>query len=166
MTLNLDNHLLQAEDGLITAFLWQFALEVFAGLCAVVASSLLALLIKVGAFNWGMLDSGGCSILDLGSKSVVASGLRGLGSSVGRLCDILLLERCILVVCCLDLISKVVFGEIGCFMPSVFFSRVVNLRKITLGRVDLSSRLLGSISSNVAEQDYDIVNCGSISTLK
>ena len=51
-------------------------------------------------------------------------------------------------------------------MPGVVFSSSVDLGKIALGWVVFSGRLLGSISSNIPEQDYEIVNCGSISVLK
>lgn len=162
VALHLNDHLLQAPDGLLTALLRHLALEVVVELVATGASLLLILLGNLGSKLLLALLQPGLSIessvgAGLALVGTELSGITGIARSLGvsslvsitnSLLDILLANGHPL----LDGVLEVVLGEVGVLVPSVVLSGLVNLLESLLRGSDLVGGVLSSIASNVAEE--------------
>lgn len=145
MTLNLNNHLLETPDGLITALLWHLLFEIFPGMTGSVAEAVLGLVGHIGRGavfkrvdpsrgTAPSIHAGGGAMLGIVSSKPsgitrVASATRMsiLGSVTSRIAKILAIERLLLVELSLGLILDILPGEIGNVMPGVIISRAINL---------------------------------------
>lgn len=175
VSLDLNNHLLQAVDDLFAAFLWHLALEVLTGALTELASSLLLLL--AGVLVHAVLQSTSrgigtgrwvhaCALLALalllsgkvGSISWIAR-TRWVGSLGG-------VTSCVLQILlanwngAADLLLDLSSGEIGGLVPCVVLGWLVNLLQCLLVRVDFGGSLLCGVTSNIAEKSDGILHCG------
>ena len=166
VALDLDNHLLQAPDGLLTALLRHLALEVVVELVATGASLILVLL---GNLSRQLLLA--CLEATLGVEASVVTGLafvstelrgvtgitraigvRSLVGIAGGLLDVLLADRDLLPQGLLEVTPR----HVGVLVPGVVLSGSINLRELILGGLDLVGSVLGGISSNVTEKSGGI----------
>jgi hypothetical protein len=172
MSLNLNNHLLQAPDGLFASLLGHLALEVVLPAGFVILRLVLALVrngVRSLIFHSAKSSCGAsnriqaCGLTStflLLTSSQVSSGggitvaiwvssLRGIAS--GLLC-ITFAERNL----GLDLVTKGGRRQVWDVVPCVLFSWLIESAESILGRLNLASSLGGSVASNGAEKDSGV----------
>lgn len=176
MSLDLDDHLLEAVDGLVAAFLGDLLLDVASTALSVLTSTVLSFLGNVLASSLmklvgtvlsalGSVNSRVATItLVTGSKIgcigrvAGASGVSNLGCVTKGASGLLSAERLLLVILGLGLVLKVLLGEIRNIVPGVVLGGSVNLVELLIGGVDLVSRLLSGITGHVSEEDRGIAH--------
>lgn len=156
MALNLNNHLLEAPDGLFAAFLGHLLRHVVLGLVEDLAALLLALFWNIGRSLF---------LEVLGSSCRPGSGdilVRARGLLPGCLCifggglGTILAEWLVLVVLVLD--RALDARDRGHIVPGIVIGRFVNLTELFLARLKPGCSILCTISSNVTEKDCGVVD--------
>ncbi len=176
MSLDLDNHLLETEDGLVTTLLGQLVLHVVLGAVASVTSTVLGLVGNVGR---GLVPEGLRTRLKTllgvhagrGALALVLDGEVGgagritrvtrmgsLSGVAGGLVELVAIEGLLLVVLLLDLVAELVARHVGHIVPGIVVGRLVDLVELVLGRVDAVGGLLGGVTGDVAEEDGGILD--------
>lgn len=169
MSLNLNDHLLQAPDKLLTPLLGHLCLEVVLATLTDLLGPLLVVLAGVGRDL----------LLEVGSRDLSAGARVGLGSALLLVLSCTLscigrVTRAIRVGCLggvtaslldilladgnarLELLLKVVLVKVGSLVPGVVVGGSVDVLELLVCRVDLVRRLLCSIASNVAKEDAGV----------
>ena len=159
MSLNLDYHLLETQDDLVTALFWYLVLEVVVGALAILAELLFLVLVKatgevvlevLGA-SFATLLSG---ILIVDTLCIVLSMILCIGSGV---LNVLLAQRQSVLEVGLHAL------DIRLLVPGVVFGMLVDLIELFFRWVDLAGCLGGCITSDVAEQNGSIVHWSRVS---
>lgn len=179
MTLDLDDHLLQAPDALFATLLGHLALEVVLGALIVdLGLGLGIVLFLLGVFGdvlarclfqsvnsrlgtgLGIDTRDGVVLLVLSNKSGGIGGIArtgrvsGLRSIAGGLLKVLLAERLV----CVDLVLEVISRQIRNLVPRVLLGRVVDLCKLVRRWLDLGRSLGSSITGNGSRKDTSIAH--------
>lgn len=166
VALHLNNHLLETPDGLLAALLGHLALEVVVELITtgsglllilfgdLLAELLLALLKAALCIQASVVASLALVSTELGDVTWITRplGVGSLAHITGDLLCILLANGYLL----LDSIPEVALGEVGVLVPSVLFSRLINLAKSFLRRSNLVGSVLSSVASDVAEKSGSV----------
>lgn len=179
--MNLDHHLLETPDGLVTALLRHLVGEVVLGalltftdiVLRVVGDVLASLLLERRGPRLGSsdrIDTGAgalllilsCRVGDVGGITR-AAWVRCLASITYRIFEIAFATWALLAVCGLDLVLDVARRQVRDVMPCVIIRWFIDLGQLLIGWVDLVGGLLSGISSNVANQDRSIVYWGHVS---
>jgi hypothetical protein len=172
VSLDLDNHLLQPPDSLVTTLLGHLGLEVVLGAFTVLAGLVLLVFGNVGIHAVGKVvdtssesldsvDSGpavrvvGCTLSGVTGVAGVV-GVSSLGGIAGYVAELVARDRLIAVHLLTHLVLEVVAREVGSVVPLVVGSRLVHLTELVLGGADLSGGLGGGIAGDVAEEEGGI----------
>ena len=159
MALNLNNHFLQAEDGLFTTLLRNLVLQVILGPVTSGTSVLLVLIwdslgyvLFRGRFKIVLCSLGtslgvhtrvGTLLLSIGFESSSILGIArsrwvcSLGSITSGILEVIARQWLVFVILILGLRFEVCRGEIGHVVPSVIFRRLINLVQTIFRWVDL-----------------------------
>lgn len=176
VTLDLDNHLLQAVNGLVATLLRHLILEVIGSAVFACTSLVLGLVRDVlpglVAEIAGTLASTGLGINTRVATGLLVtvcklSGVSGVTRStrVGSLSSVtksalglVLVEGLLFVVLVSGLLLQGRCRKIGNIVPCVVRSWLVNLVELVLRWVDLGSCLLGGITSHITDQNSGIAH--------
>ncbi len=160
MALDLGDHLLQAPDGLLAAFLGHFLAQV-----------ILRLLRDFPATLFGVFRNVGRCLVAKRSSSSLCASLTGLlivlaiaslvsvcsiGSIIGGFVDVILGERLLLLVSRLHLRPKVVLGKIWSIVPGVILSSLVELSKLVFFWIHSVCGILSGITSHISDENSRI----------
>jgi hypothetical protein len=176
VALDLNDHLLQAVDGLLATLLGELLLHVVVGTVSGIASTLLGLLRNVltgllletvstllkalGGIDTRvgvLLLIAASEVSDIG-RVTRATGVSGLGGVTESTLGLISVKGLLLVVLRLGLVLEVVLGKVRNIVPSVVLSGLVDLVELILGRVDLVGRLLSSITGHISEENASIAH--------
>lgn len=180
MTLNLDDHFLEAPDGLIPPVFRHLAVEVVAravlGGLRGVLNTILGLIGGIGrhlvleAVDASLgtslsIDTGASTLLlvagsELGRILGIprSAGMSGLGRIASHILHVLAGERRVLIDEIGSLAFQVARRKIRCLMPGVILGRTIDLRKLILRGIDLIGSRLRSIASHVAKENGRIAH--------
>lgn len=174
MTLNLNNHLLQPINGLLTTFLRQLLIEKLPGMTYGVLGAILGLIRNVGRSAISKrVDSGGSSSLGIhaGRSSLLGivrskvgsipriarpSRVARLSGIASRIAHVLRAERLLLIILVSSPSLHVRHGRN--VMPGVGVGRTVNLTELVLRGLNTTRRLGRSVTGNVTEKEGSVVH--------
>ena len=164
MSLDLGNHLLQALEGLVAAFLRHLCTQIVFGALCLIVSFVLHFSAFLLRLFWDVLR---CLRLEL-TKALLSTsflihaaiGIRLLLGGILSICGRVLHVRPRKWLVFVDLRShlrlEVAPGQIRGVVPRVVLSVVIDLGKLIVGWVNLSSNLGCSIACNVTEENRGI----------
>lgn len=155
MTLNLDNHLLQAEDALVTTLLGKLLFRVVSGAISVFLGSILGLIRNISRSLVTKLRGACCAGL---VRVDAITSIALVGSVLGYTFNVVLVERLVLVEGSLCLAPQIVTREIGNIVPRIVVRSLINLGQLILGGVDPVGSVLRCITSNVTEKNGGITD--------
>ena len=131
MSLNLNNHLLEAEDNLVTAVFWDLLLEVVVGALPIFTELLLLVLVEaLGNVVPEILVAGLATLLRIllvsNCRVIRGVGIRGSSGIIRRVLHVLLAQG--------HLVLEVGLyaGHVWLLMPSVVFGCMVDLCKLII----------------------------------
>ena len=155
MALYLNNHFLQAEKRLFASFFRHLLIQIFMTLLLHSDTLLLGLLWHV---RGSLVTQLMCCSVGLTSGLVRVTLSRSLSNAIPSLLDIATAKWLLLIVLGLGLVLQIIAREVGGLVPSIISSRLVNLAKVILGRIDTIGSILSGITSNITKENGSVLD--------
>jgi hypothetical protein len=174
VTLDLNDHLLQTPDGLLTALLRHLLLKVVLGAVTVFPASLLVFLGNVLVKTLLKLVGAGADAVNhvhtrVDSQALIFSGtlgghlgvpvtkgIGGLSCVASNIPELVAVDWLVAVQFLTELRLDILSGEVGDIVPLVVGRRSVDLVELLLGRTQTRSGLGGYIAGDTSEEDHRV----------